>query len=96
MKQTYQDPIIVQYLDDIINISHDLGGNVYTPKKGIPTGSTLSPFFAALYLQALDTAFKGTACYYVRYMDDILILIPNNKAYQKAKKKVFSVLRKRP
>ena len=84
VKNIYQDPIIVRYLDDIINIPYDLRGNVYTPKNGIPTGSSLSPFFAALSLKALD---------YVRYRGLLLILLPNQKAFQKAKKKVFKVLR---
>ena len=81
------------YKDPIIDIPYDEGGNVYTPEKGIPTGSSLSPFFAAVYLKPLDAAFNNKSVFYVRYMDDILILLPNHKAYQKAKKKIFKVLR---
>ena len=91
MENLFDDPKILSYLDAIINVAHD--GRVYTPEKGIPMGSSLSPLFAAVYLSRLDLAFKNTNCLYLRYMDDIIILLPNNRSYQRAKKKVFKVLK---
>ena len=86
VEETYDDPIMVAYLKDVIHISHDRGGNVYTPKKGIPTSRSLSPFFAALSLKLLDVAFSNRSCFYIRYMNDILL----NK---KAKRKIYKALR---
>jgi len=43
--------------------------------KGISRGCSLSPILGALYLKALDEQFQHQAgVYYVRYMDDILIM----------------------
>jgi len=42
--------------------------------KGLPRGSPLSPLLGAFYLYELDKAFEQDDCFYIRYMDDILIL----------------------
>jgi RNA-directed DNA polymerase len=43
-------------------------------RTGISRGCPLSPLFGALYLKVLDERLSGTDAYYVRYMDDILVL----------------------
>ncbi len=42
--------------------------------KGISRGCPMSPILGALYLKVLDDHFTNKNLYYVRYMDDILIL----------------------
>ena len=48
-----------------------------TPKKGIPIGNYTSQFFANIYLNELDHFVKEKLKikYYVRYMDDFILLL---------------------
>jgi RNA-directed DNA polymerase len=50
VKENFNDPIILKYLEDIITIAVDDGEKIFLPNKGIPLQSSLSPFFGALYL----------------------------------------------
>ena len=93
VEQHYDDPKILKYLKEIITIGIDVGGNMILPTKGIPLSSTLSPFFGALYLSALDKAFNQKNMFYLRYQDDIIVLAKTKRQYTKARKKVFSILR---
>jgi hypothetical protein len=43
-------------------------------RTGISRGCPLSPLLGALYLKVLDQRLSCTEAYYVRYMDDILVL----------------------
>jgi hypothetical protein len=95
LSNEYDDPKLLNYFEGIVNVAIDNGGNVCLPKIGIPLRSSLSPFFGALYLKPLDEAFeKKAGIYYVRYMDDVIILIKNKRQYTKARKVLFSTLRK--
>ena len=92
--QNFNDPIALKYLHDIITIAVDYGGQVFLPTEGIPRQSPLSPFFGALYLSALDKAFTNKkGIFYLRYMDDCVILIENQRQYAKARKRLFSILK---
>jgi len=53
--------------------------------KGLPIGNLSSQFFANLYLNELDQVVKHTLkCkYYLRYMDDLLILHQDRKVLEK-------------
>lgn len=68
------------------------GGYYKTVCKGISRGSSLSPLLGALYLEELDEAMKKSGCFYVRYMDDWVILSENKWAFRRLIKKVNSLL----
>lgn len=90
----YVDPKLRRYFEAIVTTGIDCGGQIILPKKGIPLRSSLSPFFGALYLTALDRAFENCPdVFYRRFMDDILILVKNKRQYAKARKRVFAILR---
>jgi len=94
LTKNFDDPIIGQYLADIVTIGVDRDGQVFLPTQGIPTQSALSPFFGALYLSALDQAFtKRKGVFYLRFMDDIIILIETRRQYAKARKRLFAILK---
>ena len=59
----------------------------HTPEKGMPLGNLTSQFFANVYLNELDQFVKHKlrAKYYVRYVDDFLIVHQSNKILQKWK-----------
>jgi RNA-directed DNA polymerase len=44
--------------------------------KGIALGSPLSPIIGAFFLKELDERMERLGLYYVRFMDDILVLAP--------------------
>ncbi|MCE8554315.1 group II intron reverse transcriptase domain-containing protein [Ruegeria pomeroyi] len=60
------------------------GGNYLDIKRGISLGCPLSPFMAAFYLHELDEQFQKSNVFYVRFMDDILILAPTRRKIRKA------------
>lgn len=93
-QQAFQDPRVQQYLEAIITAPIDDGGRLLTPNTGIPRRSPLSPFLAALYLMPLDQAFDHHSnVFYLRYMDDIIILAQTKNQFVAARKKLFCILR---
>ena len=93
VEQNFKDKRLLKYLIDIINIPIIIDATIFTPNKGVPLRSSLSPFFGALYLTPLDLAFnkiKGV-CYF-RFMDDVLILAETKRQYLRAKKRLQKIL----
>jgi RNA-directed DNA polymerase len=83
----------VSDLSQVINTAHIYQGLVICSRYGIPRRSSLSPFFGALYLSVLDKYFeKAHEIYYVRYMDDWVILCETKRQYVRAKKKMRRIL----
>ena len=94
LSESYDDPLLKKYFHDIVTAGVDKDGQVFLPTQGIPLRSALSPFFGALYLSALDEAFANRpGIFYRRYMDDVIILIKNERRYRKAKKRLFAILK---
>ena len=94
LRSQFDDPKIVTYLSDIVTVAIDKGGHVILPTKGIFRQSTLSPFFGALYLGPLDQAFANRKeIFFLRFMDDVIILVTNKRHYAKARKRLFGVLK---
>lgn len=67
------DKDILWLIDEILNS---------TPSHGLPIGNLMSQLFANVYLHELDHYIKNVCGvkFYIRYMDDVIIL-HNNKAY---------------
>ncbi len=63
--------------------------------KGIPIGNLTSQLFANLYLNPLDQFVKHTLKfkYYIRYMDDFVLLDVSKKRLQDAKKEIAHFLK---
>ena len=93
IRSNYDDPRMVDYLCSIITAGVDIDGAVHLPKKGIPLGSSLSPFFGALYLRDLDHAMNRPNVFYARYMDDVLILFKSKCSYCRARKAIARILK---
>lgn len=64
-------------------------------EKGIPIGNYTSQFFANIYLNELDHYIKEDLhiSYYVRYMDDFLLLVPTKEEAKKIKEKIVCFLK---
>ncbi|NEP54266.1 MAG: hypothetical protein F6K65_37965, partial [Moorea sp. SIO3C2] len=80
--------LIRQYLRRFVSD----GGNYVDITKGISLGCPLSPLMGALYLKPLDDRLAATGCFYVRYMDDWVILAPTRWKLRKAIKVVNQVM----
>lgn len=63
-------------------------------EKGIPIGNLTSQMFANLYLNELDQFAKRTLKlkYYIRYMDDIIILLDNKRELHNIKNTIQEFL----
>ena len=81
---TYRDTLnlLWQYMHRTV----EFGGTFREIKRCIPAGCSLSPLIGAFHLHALDVEMttKHTGCFYIRYMDDILILAPSRWRLRRA------------
>ncbi len=95
IQESFDDPRVFNYLNAIITAPIDDGGRLLTPDQGIPRRSSVSPFFGAIYLSPLDQAFEHQpGVFYLRYMDDIILLAQTKRQFVHARKKLYAVLRK--
>jgi RNA-directed DNA polymerase len=62
--------------------------------KGISLGCPLSPLMGALFLKPLDDQVQETGLYYVRFMDDWVIIAPTRWKLKKTVRDVNQVLKK--
>ena len=69
-----QDRNLRYYLYQVIHRCVEFGGEFRDIEDGISRGCPISPLLGALYLSSLDNHFANKDVYYIRYMDDILIL----------------------
>lgn len=84
------------YDDDILNFSKLLIFDTSNPSKtGIPIGNFTSQYFANIYLNELDQYVKRLLKikYYLRYMDDFIILLDSKEECKKVKMQVESFLK---
>jgi len=68
------------------------GGDYHGIERGISLGCPLSPLMGALYLKPLDDRMKRLGCFYVRYMDDWVILAPTRWKLRTAIREVNRVM----
>jgi RNA-directed DNA polymerase len=64
------------------------GGLYKDCERGISRGCPLSPLLGAFFLHELDLAMEQSGLFYVRFMDDILVLSPTRWKLRRAVKRV--------
>jgi RNA-directed DNA polymerase len=64
------------------------GGLYWDVKQGISRGCPLSPLLGAFFLHELDQTMKQLGLFYVRFMDDILVLSPTRWKLRRAVKTI--------
>lgn len=74
----------------LLNFTYHLIFDRRTESVGIPIGNYTSQFFANIYLNELDQYVKHTLKikYYVRYMDDFILLLPDKETCKIVKSKI--------
>lgn len=82
LNRKIKDKDIIKIISNIIDSTN--GYNIYEYNKGLPIGSMSSQILAIYYLNEMDHYIKEKLHikYYIRYMDDF-ILIHKNKEYLK-------------
>ncbi len=68
------------------------GGLFWEHSKGIALGNPLSPIIGAFFLTELDKELEKPGLFYIRFMDDILVLAPTRWKLRTAVKVVNQVL----
>ena len=68
------DRAILNLLGQYMKRTSERGGSFYEYDRGISLGCPLSPLMAAFFLHELDERMERTGLFYVRFMDDILVL----------------------
>lgn len=68
------------------------GGKFLDVTQGISLGCPLSPLMGALFLKPLDDRMAELGCFYVRFMDDWVVLAPTRWKLRRAIKAVNEVM----
>ena len=73
LARTFRDKGLVTLLQRYMTVKVEDNGRIRRRRKGILTGSPISPMIANLYLAPLDDVFTEPECRYCRYADDIAL-----------------------
>ena len=90
LEKKIKDPIVLQLISVIMNNAVSGGER----QKGMPLGNLTSQFFANVYLNELDYFVKQSlqAKYYIRYVDDFVILHSSKEQLQTWKEQISEFL----
>ncbi len=87
-----KDRRVLNLLGQYLRRTAERGGQFWDYEKGISLGCPLSPLMGALFLKCLDQRMEKSGLFYVRFMDDILVLSPTRWKLRKAVKVVNGML----
>lgn len=87
-RRKIKDKDVLEVMDTITDSADSIS------VKGVPLGNTMSQLYANIYLNQFDNYAKRYLGikYYVRYMDDIIMILPNKKEAVKAKEQFIYYL----
>ncbi len=86
------DRSVLNLLGQYMRRTAERGGCFHDHERGISLGCPLSPLMGAYFLHELDERMERTRLFYVRFMDDILVLAPTRWTLRRAVKAVNAVL----
>jgi RNA-directed DNA polymerase len=87
-----KDRRVLNLVGQYLRRTSERGGSFWHYEKGISLGCPLSPLIGAFFLNAPDAAAAKLRLFYVRFMDDILILAPSHWQLRRAVKVVNQTL----
>ena len=70
---------VLRLLWQVLRRTVTWGGLYRECERGISRGCPLSPLLGAVFLTALDSAMDKLGLFYVRFMDDVLVLVPTRR-----------------
>jgi RNA-directed DNA polymerase len=87
------DQPFVELVGQSLKVPSTWGGLYYSHEKGLPRGSPLSPLLGAVALHRLDAAMQAIkGVFYVRFMDDWVVLCKTKHALKKIVRCTYQVL----
>ncbi len=92
LAQHITDRSILNLLGHYMRRTSERGGEFWDYERGISLGCPLSPLMGAFFLNEFDERMERTGLFYVRFMDDILVLAPSRWTLRRAVKAVNEVL----
>ena len=87
------DPRVLRLVGQYLRRCSERGGLFWEARSGLPRGSSLSPLFGAFFLAELDAALTRHGVWFVRYMDDILVLTATRWVLRRTVRLVHETLR---
>ena len=87
-----KDRHVLNLLGQYLRRSSERGGHFFDFERGISLGCPLSPLIGAFFLNDMDRRMTRSGLFYVRFMDDILVLSPTRWKIRKAVKLVNGIL----
>ena len=86
------DPVVLDLVGQYLRRFVSDGGFYVDIERGISLGCPLSPLMGALYLKPLDDKMAAMGCFYVRFMDDWVVLARTRWALRRAIKATHRVM----
>lgn len=86
------DDSVISLIEKFLSHNEEYGGLYQSLTVGISKSCPLSPFLGALYLEKLDVEMAKRNIFYIRYMDDWIMLAKTRWHLKKALKKCNQVL----
>jgi len=79
-----RDRDILNLIGQYLRRTAESGGWFWECERGISLGCPLSPLIGAFFLDQLDRRMNASGLFYVRFMDDILVLAPTRWKLRRA------------
>ena len=92
LSRVIQDPRVLSLVQQYLRRTSERGGLFWESERGIPLGSPLSPIIGAFFLTEVDHRLEKTGLFYIRFMDDILVLAPTRWKLRRAARVLNQVL----
>jgi RNA-directed DNA polymerase len=83
---------ILNLLGQYLRRTAESGGWFWDIERGISLGCPLSPLIGTFFLDDLDRRMTMTGLFYIRFMDDILVLAPTRWKLRRAIRAVNEIL----
>lgn len=87
-----RDRVVLNLVGQYLRRTAERGGWFWEYERGISLGCPLSPLIGAFFLAELDERMANTRLFYVRFMDDILVMAPTRWKLRRAVAAVNQIL----
>ena len=92
----HDDPILVEFFDRFLRVDKAIfEGNIIEEKRGAMAGTSLSTFFANVYLRDLDLYFYNQNIPYARYSDDVIVFAETKEKLEEYRRYINKVIKDR-
>jgi RNA-directed DNA polymerase len=89
------DKRVLRLIGRYLRSGVEINGRVEPTRQGTPQGGPLSPLLANIYLDVLDKELEKRGLHFVRYADDLVILVKSKLAGYRVLRSVTRLLEKR-